>query len=71
MKQASRMWFHKLNKALETLGFKQTKSDYALFTKQEGKSIIFVLAYVDELLIAGNDLTKINKLKLELSNFLT
>lgn len=46
LKQASRMWFQKLNNALKTLGFKQTKSNYAFFTKEEGESRIIILAYM-------------------------
>lgn len=69
MKHAPRMWFYKLNNALKTIGFKQTKTNYALFVKEEQGSKTFILAYVDDLLITGNDIDKINKTKRDLTKF--
>lgn len=33
----------------------QSKADYSLFTKREGKSFTAILIYVDDILITGND----------------
>lgn len=63
------MWFTKLKQVLEKLGFKQIRSDYALFKKIDGKNKIFILAYVDDLLITGNNINQILKLKEKLTNF--
>lgn len=57
------MWFNKLHQILTKLGFKQTKSDYALFSRIEGQTNTFILAYVDNLLISGNNLQNIIELK--------
>lgn len=56
LKQASRMWFTKLKQVLEKLGFEQTRSDYALFKKIRGENKIFILVYVDNLLITTTTL---------------
>jgi len=55
LKQASRQWNIELSKLLITQGFQQSKNDYSLFTRHtQGKSL-FVLVYVDELLVSGDD----------------
>ena len=46
LKQASRQWFAKLS---------TSKSDYLVFTRVKGCSIIIILVYVDDILIASND----------------
>ncbi len=52
LKQAPRAWHKKLSTELESLGFKACRSDPGLFIKTESpESRIFVLAYVDDLLI--------------------
>lgn len=67
LKQAPRNWFDKLSTTLLSLGFVQSKSDYSLFTLTDASSITLVLAYVDDLLIAGNSGSEIADLKRMLS----
>lgn len=45
----------------------QSKADYGLFTKHDANTITLVLAYVDDLRIAGNSESEIDKLKHMLS----
>ena len=67
LKQAPRCWFAKLTSALKTFGVKQSYADYSLFTYiKDGKSLR-VLVYVDDLVIAGNDLVMLEKFKVYLS----
>ena len=63
LKQAPRQWFAKLSAALQDYGFQQAKADYSLFTKEEGSTFVTVLAYVDDLLLAGNDVAAIESVK--------
>lgn len=63
LRQAPRCWFAKLSTALKNFGFKQNYSDYSLFTLQRGSSIVYVLVYVDDLIIGGNDSDLISKFK--------
>lgn len=68
LKQAPRQWFAKLSTALKDFSFIQSKSSYSLFTKIEDTVITTVLVYVDDLLIAGNDMKSIEAVKLFLSS---
>lgn len=67
LRQAPRNWFSKLSSTLKDLAFTQSLSDYSMFTHHSDSSITLVLVYVDDLLLAGSDLVKINHLKAMLS----
>lgn len=42
--------------------------DYSLFYKKNGTLLVFVVVYVDDVTITGNDLDKIHQLNLFLYN---
>lgn len=63
LRQAPRNWFEKLATTLKQLHFIQSLSDYSMFTLTTANSITLVLVYVDDLLLAGNNLKEINHLK--------
>ncbi|KAI3730698.1 hypothetical protein L1987_61872 [Smallanthus sonchifolius] len=63
LKQAPRMWNEKLVGALLEVGFVQSKCDYSLFVKIEKSMLIVLLVYVDDIVVTGNDLTEIEKIK--------
>ena len=63
LKQASRQWNAKLIAALLNMDFKQSKSDYSLFIKQTANSFIALLVYVDDVILASNDMTEIKQVK--------
>lgn len=52
-KQASRAWFLQLSNIVLDLGFVSSSVDSSLFTFHYGKVLVFVLIYVDDLLITG------------------
>ncbi|GKF51621.1 retrovirus-related pol polyprotein from transposon TNT 1-94 [Tanacetum coccineum] len=68
LKQTPKKWFAKLSAALLSFGYQQSKADYSLFTKGEDHSFIAVLVYVDDLLITGTHLQKIQELKQQLTS---
>ena len=68
LKQASRQWFAKLSSTIIDLGFLQSKSDYSVFTRVNKGSIIILLIYVDDILIASNDVDAVNIFKQLLDN---
>ncbi|KAJ3701119.1 hypothetical protein LUZ61_004824 [Rhynchospora tenuis] len=62
LKQAPRAWFFKLKQFLLANGFKSTQSDYSLFVYQSAQVIIYLLVYVDDIILTGNNDTAIQKL---------
>ena len=61
LKQAPRQWFIALSNALLKFGFVQLISDSSLFRFQHGSSIAYLLIYVDDMLLIGNDNSLISK----------
>uniref|UniRef100_A0A6N2M1J8 Glycoside hydrolase family 19 catalytic domain-containing protein n=1 Tax=Salix viminalis TaxID=40686 RepID=A0A6N2M1J8_SALVM len=53
LKQAPKCWFAKLSSALKKYSFRQSYSDYSLFTLRRGANQLSVLIYVDDLIIIG------------------
>ena len=68
LKQASRQWFIKLSNALKAAGFTQSWSDYSLFVRRRQGNFTALLVYVDDVILAGNNLEDINAVKTFLSN---
>lgn len=62
LKQASRQSFAKLFTTLFDASFTQSKLDYSLFTCSIG-SFTVVILYVDDIIVAGNDISSITALK--------
>jgi len=54
LKQAPRAWYARLCKRLESLGFVSSKADTSLFYYNRGKYCIFVLVYVDDIIVASS-----------------
>nr|KYP48424.1 Retrovirus-related Pol polyprotein from transposon TNT 1-94 [Cajanus cajan] len=63
LKQASRQWFNTISHALQVLGYSQSQADNTLYTKKTEKSFTTLLLYVDDVLLIGNDIFEINKVK--------
>nr|GEZ00965.1 hypothetical protein [Tanacetum cinerariifolium] len=53
--QASLTWFECLSKALFDLGFKASKTDPSLFIYLRGHTLLYILVYVDDITITGNN----------------
>ncbi|MFS7953765.1 putative RNA-directed DNA polymerase [Helianthus anomalus] len=55
LKQAPRVWFNKLSTALHQLGFCGSKTDPSLFILNSLGSLVYLLVYVDDIIITGNN----------------
>lgn len=55
LKKAPRTWFDRLRFTLLQWGFKNAKSDVSLFYLHNSKLTIYILIYVDDILVTGND----------------
>ena len=52
---------------MHRIGFKRYEVDHCYYVKFFGNSYIILLLYVDDMLIAGSSIEKINNLKKQLS----
>ena len=68
LKQSGRMWNECFHSFLSANSFVQSLSDSCVYTKLEGKSIIILILFVDDVLIASNDDIALTKFKSSLSN---
>lgn len=68
LKQAPRAWFEKLHGTLLSLGFTAAKSDQYLFVKTTPQFSIYLLVYVDDILITGSDTQSVTTLIQSLNN---
>lgn len=59
-KQASHQWYDKLSTFLLLHGYKQTNINHSLFDKIPNSKIIILIVYVDDVILAGDDLHEIN-----------
>ncbi|KAG7564770.1 Integrase catalytic core [Arabidopsis suecica] len=55
LKQAPRAWYMELRNYLLAAGFINSIADTSLFILQRGTSIVYMLVYVDDILVTGND----------------
>lgn len=67
LKQAPRAWFTKLKHYLITQGFRACQSDTSLFVHHSAAATIYILVYVDDLLITGTDSSLINNFIINLN----
>lgn len=62
LKQASRTWFDRLNEILCKLSFLSSKVDKYLFLKITPKSSLYILVYVDDIIITQSSESEVEKL---------
>eukprot|EP00253_Pinus_taeda_P032567 PITA_32567 len=63
LKQDPQAWYAKMNSFLLEFGFSRCHSDNTVYTKKEGKSLIILVLYVDDLILTGSDPNLINHVK--------
>jgi hypothetical protein len=62
LKQAPRAWFESFTTQLLSLGFQASSADSSLFTYKAGSVIAFLLLYVDDIVLTGNNSSFITQL---------
>lgn len=68
LKQAPRAWFDKFSSFLLRFGFICSVKDPSLFIYYHGGVLIFLLLYVDDMILTGNDFAVLTKLLTSLSS---
>lgn len=63
LKQAPRAWYAKLNYSLGSLGFKRCPYKNTVYTRGKGKDCLIIVVYVDDILVNGADVQKIEEFK--------
>ena len=63
LKQASKCWNERINKFLLDLGFKRSENDFCLYLKGSSGRLLYLLLYVDDIVMASPELEIINKYK--------
>jgi hypothetical protein len=67
LKQASRQWYLKFDETIRNFGFKENEEDNCIYTKFRNKKFIFLILYVDDILVVCSDVS----LLLETKRFLS
>ncbi len=68
LKQSPRQWYKRFDSFMLSNGFKRSNYDSCVYLKTVNGSAIYLLLYVDDMLIAAKDKSEIAKLKSQLSN---
>lgn len=67
LKQAPRAWYSELKHFLLQTGFHNSLADTSLFILKHHKTFVYVLVYVDDILITGSDPTAVQRVITSLS----
>ena len=68
LKQASRQWYLKFDMIVTANGFKENVVDQCIYMKVSGSSYIFLVLYVDDILLASNNSDLLSETKQLLSS---
>ena len=68
LKQASRQWYLKFHSVVASYGFVENKVYQCIYCKVSGRKFIFLILYVDDILLASSDLGLLHETKQMLSN---
>ncbi|KAK0573321.1 hypothetical protein LWI29_006391 [Acer saccharum] len=61
LKQAPRAWYHELRQFLLAAGFKNSYADTSLFVLNTGGTILYLLIYVDDIILTGNNSAHVDR----------
>lgn len=67
LKQATHAWFHRLPQFLLQLGFVASKTDPSLFILRMISHVLYVLIYVDDILVTSSNSSQVSLLFLQLA----
>ena len=59
LKQSSMQWYLRFHDSITSLDFEMIEEDHCVYLKRSRRSIIILLLYVDDILLARNDMDSI------------
>ena len=62
------MWYQKFDTFIQGLGFTRSKANHCVYFKLIGDRVIYLVLYVDDMLLVGIDKEIIQDLKTQLSS---
>ncbi|CAL2271713.1 unnamed protein product [Prunus armeniaca] len=63
LKQSSKAWFGRFRCAMKKYGYEESNVDHTLFLKRKNGKLATLIIYVDDMIVTGDDLDEIGKLK--------
>ena len=63
LKQASRSWNIKFDETIKSYGFHQSIDEACVYKLIEDRSVVFLVLYVDDILLIGNNVQLLSKVK--------
>ena len=63
LKQASRSWNLRFDEVIKAFGFVQNFFEPCIYKKVSGSSVAFLILYVDDILLIGNDIELLESVK--------
>ncbi|GKV28220.1 hypothetical protein SLEP1_g37301 [Rubroshorea leprosula] len=67
LKQSLQAWYAKFSATVSEFGFTSSPHDTALFIRKTARGMVFLLLYVDDMIITGDDVAGVEELKQSLS----
>jgi len=68
LRESPRAWYKCFDSYLRNLGFKKSESDYCLYMMSDQDDTIYVIIFVDDLLMCDKNEKKLENIKSKLSN---
>jgi hypothetical protein len=68
LKQASQSWNLRFDEVVKGFGFIQSEEEPFVYKKASGCSVVFLILYVDDILLIGNDIPMLETSKTSLKN---
>jgi hypothetical protein len=68
LKQASRQWYLKFDETIRSFDFKENEKDNCIYAKFRNRKFIFLILYVDDILLASSDVSLLLQTKSFLSS---
>ena len=68
LKQTSRSWNIRFDQAIKSFGFEQNLDESCVYKRNQDKVVMFLVVYVDDILLIGNDVGVMSSVKVWLSS---